>query len=60
MSYPQWRTHLRLLEAMILLSGGASVTHAASRCGWKTTSSFIDTFRRTLGQTPGEYRARTR
>ena len=60
MSYPQWRTHLRLLEAMILLSGGASVTHAASQCGWKTTSSFIDTFRRTLGQTPGDYRARTR
>ncbi|RKQ91136.1 AraC-like DNA-binding protein [Solirubrobacter pauli] len=60
MSYPQWRTHLRLLEAMILLSGGASVTRTASQCGWKTTSSFIDTFRHALGQTPGEYRARTR
>jgi AraC-like DNA-binding protein len=56
MSYPQWRTHLRLLEAMILLSGGTTVTDTAFRCGWKTTSSFIDTFRRALGQTPGEYR----
>lgn len=57
MSYPQWRTHLRLLEAMILLSGGTSVTDTALRCGWNTPSSFIDTFRRALGQTPGDYRA---
>lgn len=57
MSYPQWRTNLRLLEAMILLSGGTSVTDTALRCGWNTPSSFIDTFRRALGQTPGEYRA---
>lgn len=57
MSYPQWRTHLRLLEAMILLSGGSPVTATALQCGWRTTSSFIDTFRRAFGQTPGEYRA---
>ena len=60
MSYPQWRTNLRLLEAMILLSGGTSVTDTALRCGWNTPSSFIDTFRRALGQTPGEYRAASR
>ena len=60
MSYPQWRTQLRLLEAMILLSGGVSVTRTATRCGWKTTSSFIDTFRRALGQTPGDYANHTR
>lgn len=57
MTYPQWRTNLRLLNAMILLSSDVPVTRAASLCGWKTTSSFIDAFRRALGQTPGEYRA---
>jgi AraC-like DNA-binding protein len=57
MSYPQRRTSLRLLNAMILLSCGTSVTTTAHQCGWKTTSSFIDTFRHTLGQTPGAYRS---
>ncbi len=56
MSYPQWRTNLRLLEAMILLSTGTPVTTTARQCGWSTTSSFIDAFRRALGQTPGAYR----
>ena len=58
MSYPQWRTNLRLLNAMIMLSTGTPVTTTARRCGWSTTSSFIDTFRRALGQTPGAYRIR--
>jgi len=37
-----------------------SSTCAAHRCGWQTTSSFIDTFRRAMGQTPGAYKAATR
>ena len=57
MSYPQWRTRLRVFEAMILLAGGTAVTETAHRCGWATTSSFIDTFQRTMGRTPGAYRA---
>lgn len=56
MTYPQWRTNVRVLEAIILLAGGASVTEAGQRCGWMTTSSFIDAFRRTTNQTPGTYR----
>lgn len=56
MTYPQWRTNVRLLNAAILLSGGASVTDTAQQCGWHTTSSFIDTFRRAMGVTPGAYR----
>jgi len=60
MTYPQWRTNLRLLTAAILLSDGTSVTDTAHRCGWQTTSSFIDTFRRAMGQTPGAYKAATR
>jgi AraC-like DNA-binding protein len=56
MTYPQWRTRLRVFEAMVLLAGGTSVTETAHRCGWATTSSFIDTFQQTMGRTPGAYR----
>jgi AraC-like DNA-binding protein len=57
MTYPQWRTNTRVFHAMIQLAEGASVTATARRCGWATTSAFIDTFARTMGQTPGSYRA---
>lgn len=56
MTYPQWRTSLRILHAMILLAGGTPVTDTAQRCGWTTASSFIDTFHRAMGQTPGDYK----
>jgi AraC-like DNA-binding protein len=57
MTYPRWRTNLRVYRAMIELAGGASVTETAHRCGWATPSAFIDTFRRTVGRTPGAYRS---
>ena len=56
MTYPQWRSQARALHAMILLAQGQSVTDTAGLCGWSTTSAFIDSFRRALGQTPGAYR----
>ena len=56
-TYPQWRTSTRVFHAMIQLAEGATVTETAHRCGWATTSAFIDTFARTMGQTPGAYRA---
>jgi AraC-like DNA-binding protein len=56
MSYPQWRAQARAIHAMILLAQGESVTDTASLCGWSTPSAFIDSFRRAMGQTPGEYR----
>lgn len=56
MSYPQWRAQARAIHAMILLAQGESVTDTASLCGWSTTSAFIDSFRRAMGQTPGAYR----
>ncbi|HWK28331.1 MAG TPA: helix-turn-helix transcriptional regulator [Solirubrobacter sp.] len=59
MTYPQWRRSVRLLSAAILLSGGASVTAAGQQCGFRTTSSFIEAFRRALGETPGAYRTVT-
>lgn len=57
MTYPQWRTQLRLYHATRLLAEGESVTSVAHRCGWATPSAFIDVYRQMLGHTPGSYRA---
>ena len=57
MTYPQWRTNIRVFHAMIELADGATVTETAHGCGWATTSAFVDTFTRTMGQTPGAYRS---
>jgi AraC-like DNA-binding protein len=52
MTFPQWRTQLRLHLALRLLAEGLPVTTVGHRCGWCTTSAFIDVFRRALGHTP--------
>ncbi|HEY3501720.1 MAG TPA: helix-turn-helix transcriptional regulator [Actinocatenispora sp.] len=56
MTFPQWRTQLRLYHALLMLAEGRPVTVVAHRCGWASASAFIDVFRRTFGQTPGAYR----
>ncbi|MFC4950514.1 AraC family transcriptional regulator [Pseudonocardia sp. GCM10023141] len=56
MTFPQWRTQLRLQHALRLLASGAPVTLVAHRCGWASTSAFIDVFRRAFGHTPGTHR----
>ncbi|SFE90638.1 AraC-type DNA-binding protein [Actinacidiphila alni] len=53
MTFPQWRTQLRLYQALVLLSEGHSITQVALRCGWSSASAFIDVFRRAFGHTPG-------
>ncbi|WP_327583135.1 helix-turn-helix transcriptional regulator [Nonomuraea sp. NBC_00507] len=53
MSFPQWRTQLRLHHALLLLADGLPVTVVAHRCGWASASAFIDVFRRAFGYTPG-------
>ncbi|MGP3955065.1 AraC family transcriptional regulator [Nonomuraea sp. 3N208] len=53
MSFPQWRTQLRLHHALLLLADGLPVTAVAHRCGWASASAFIDVFRRAFGYTPG-------
>ncbi|MGI5292374.1 AraC family transcriptional regulator [Nonomuraea polychroma] len=53
MSFPQWRTQLRLHHALLLLADGVPVTAVAHRCGWASASAFIDVFRRAFGYTPG-------
>ncbi|MET9231276.1 AraC family transcriptional regulator [Lentzea sp. NPDC003310] len=55
MTFPQWRTQVRLYHALRLLAEGHSVTTAALQCGFATASAFIDVFRRSLGHTPGSY-----
>jgi AraC-like DNA-binding protein len=58
MTFPQWRTQLRLYRALTLLAENASVTTVAHTCGWSSTSAFIDVFRRAFGHTPGTHHAR--
>lgn len=55
MTFPQWRTQLRLHHALVLLAGNTPVTAVAHTCGWSSASVFIDVFRRTFGHTPGAY-----
>ncbi|MGW1375075.1 AraC family transcriptional regulator [Streptomyces sp. NPDC002446] len=55
MTFPQWRTQLRLHRALVLLVENTPVTTVAHRCGWSSASAFIDVFRRTFGHTPGAY-----
>ncbi|MGW0802908.1 helix-turn-helix domain-containing protein [Nonomuraea sp. NPDC002799] len=53
MTFPQWRTQLRLHHALLLLADGVPVTAVAHRCGWASASAFIDVFGRAFGYTPG-------
>jgi AraC-like DNA-binding protein len=54
MTFPQWRTQLRLQHALMLLAERHDVTTVAVECGWATPSTFIDTYRRAFGHTPGQ------
>jgi AraC-like DNA-binding protein/quercetin dioxygenase-like cupin family protein len=58
MTFPQWRTQLRLHHALRLLAEGTAVTVVAHGTGWASTSAFIEVFRRTFGHTPGTQRNR--
>jgi AraC-like DNA-binding protein len=53
MTFPQWRTQLRLHHALVLLAEQTPVTTVAHQCGWSSASAFIDVFRRSFGHTPG-------
>lgn len=55
MTFPQWRTQVRLYHALRMLADGAPVTAVAHRCGWSSPSAFIDVFRRAFGSTPGAH-----
>ncbi|WP_431330449.1 AraC family transcriptional regulator [Streptomyces sp. IPPR8] len=53
LTYPEWRTQIRLHHALILLADDTPVTTVAHHCGWSSASTFISVFRRTFGHTPG-------
>lgn len=56
MTFPQWRTRLRLHHAHALLADDLPVSVVAHRCGWTSVSAFIVAFRETFGHTPGRRR----
>lgn len=55
MTFGAWRQQLRLMEGMRLLASGASVTDAATRSGYNSTSAFIAMFRKAMGAPPSQY-----
>jgi AraC-like DNA-binding protein len=57
MSFPQWRTQLRLHHSLVLLAADGSVTTVATACGYANPSAFIEAFRHAFGTTPGRHRS---
>ncbi|MEU7840289.1 helix-turn-helix transcriptional regulator [Micromonospora sp. NPDC049114] len=55
MSFPHWRTQLRLHHSLTLIAVGESVTTTAAASGYSGPSAFIQAFRAYFGMTPGEY-----
>jgi len=55
MSFPQWRTQLRIHRALLMLADGVPVIETALACGWANPSSFVEHFSALVGQTPGRY-----
>lgn len=55
MSFPHWRTQLRLHHSLRLIAEGESVTTTATASGYSGPSAFIQAFRAYFGMTPGEY-----
>jgi len=60
LSFAHWRRQLRLKSAMVLLGSNHSVTSAALEVGYDSPSAFIEAFRRSVGQTPGQYFTQSR
>ena len=56
MTFYEWRTQLRIHQALILLADGHDTTHVAHACGWANPSSFIAAFTSIIGTTPGRHR----
>ncbi|MGN6579976.1 MAG: AraC family transcriptional regulator [Bordetella sp.] len=57
MTFYEWRTHLRIGHALVLLAQGHDVTQTAYACGWANPSGFIAAFTGIVGSTPGRYQA---
>ncbi|WP_111497223.1 AraC family transcriptional regulator [Marinobacter bohaiensis] len=55
MSFQQWRTRLRLLEAVNRLSQGERSATVAHTLGYRSSSAFVATFRRHFGKPPQSF-----
>lgn len=55
LTFGQWRTRLRLQEALYHLAEGHSVTDVAYTLGYDSPGSFVSMFRNALGVTPRRY-----
>lgn len=55
LTFGQWRTQLRLTEAVCQLSLGQPVNSVAHNMGYATANAFSAMFRRTLGDSPQRY-----
>ena len=55
MTFRHWQQQARLLDGLMRLADGESVTSVALEVGYENPSAFISMFRRTLGVTPGRY-----
>ena len=58
MSLRQWRTRLRLLEAVKRLSDGESSAEIALSLGYSSSSAFVAAFRKYFGVPPQKFAAR--
>jgi AraC-like DNA-binding protein/quercetin dioxygenase-like cupin family protein len=59
LSFMQWRQVLRVHRALSLLSEGLPVQEVAELMGYAQSSTFIASFKRVMGTTPGAYLAAT-
>ncbi|MBY5991250.1 AraC family transcriptional regulator [Ferrimonas balearica] len=56
MSFSDWRSRLRFLEALGMIKKGLSVKEVALELGYSSSSAFITLFRRHAGTSPDQYR----
>lgn len=57
MTFGRWRERLHIIIALQRLSAGASVHSVSIELGYEGPNSFITMFKRTMGQSPGKFRA---
>ncbi|MFI2103936.1 AraC family transcriptional regulator [Isoptericola sp. NPDC019693] len=57
MTFTQWRTRVRMVNAVELLGAGKPVGVVARRVGYATISAFSAAFSRTMGRPPRHYQA---
>jgi AraC-like DNA-binding protein len=60
MTYPQWRSVLRVFHASVALAEGDSITGAAMRTGFSTPAAFATQFSRLTGHAPNQLLQRAR